>query len=343
MARFPNLPYKEFSSARPGSFPWILALWAFISLHFNLLGLDFLSFRRFGPAFPCILDYWAFISLHFGLLGLDFVAFWPFGGQLVGPPISCQKWPVFPIPRTKNLAAAGPAPFCNFWPFGPSFLWILALCALISFHFGVLGLHFLQAFWPFGGQLVGGVSISCKKWTVFPISHTKNLAAPGPALFWNFWPFGPSFPSIFALWAFISLHFGLLGLHFFAFWHFRLSFHCILALWAFISLHFGLLGVSFWGPPPASCQKRSVCLRNIQRIYQMCFHFGLVGLHFLLFWPCILAFWAFISFHFGLVGFDFLACWVFAASFWAHPTSYQKYTKNLSAPGPACPLQTTLA
>ena len=52
-----------------------------------------------------------------------------------------------------------------------------------------------------------------------------------------------------AFWAFISLHFGLVGLHFLAFWLCGPSFPCILALWAFISLHLGLFGVSFWAPP----------------------------------------------------------------------------------------------
>ena len=50
-------------------------------------------------------------------------------------------------------------------------------------------------------------------------------------------------------------------------------------------------------------------------------HFGLVGLHFLAFWPrrlsfpCILALWAFISLHFGLVGFYFPAFWPCGPSF----------------------------
>ena len=52
-----------------------------------------------------------------------------------------------------------------------------------------------------------------------------------------------------AFWACISLHFGLVGLHFLAFWLCVPSFPCILALWAFISLHFGLFGVSFRAPP----------------------------------------------------------------------------------------------
>ena len=146
--------------------------------------------------------------------------------------------------------------------------------AFISFHFGLLGLHFLA-----------------------------------------FWPFGPSFPCILALWAFISFHFGLVGLHFLSFWPCGPSFPCILALWAFISFHFGLVGLHFlafclFGPlfpfillsfpcilavsgsasgaHPTSCQKRSVFLRNIQRIYQRQARlhlaiFSVLGLHFLSF------------------------------------------------------------
>ena len=62
-----------------------------------------------------------------------------------------------------------------------------------------------------------------------------------------FWPFGPSFPFILAFWAFISFHFGLLGLHFFSFWPFGPSFPFI----------FGLSGLPR-GVPPTSCQKRPV-------------------------------------------------------------------------------------
>ena len=122
-----------------------------------------------------------------------------------------------------------------------------------------------------------------------------------------------------AFWAFISLHFGLVGLHFLAFWPCGPSFPCILALWAFISFHFGLFGVSFWAPPISS-QKWTVFPTSLQWIYQRRdrLHFAvfsLLGLHFLAFWPCgplfpcILAFWAFISLHFGLVGLHFLSFW----------------------------------
>ena len=250
-------------------------------------------------------------------------------------PTSCQKWSVLPLFHIKNLAGPGPASFSKFWPFGPSFPFILAFWAFIFFHFGLLGLHFLS-FWPFG-----------------PSFGLLGLH------FLSFWPFGPSFPFILSFWAFfpfpsgllrgargvpphiafvpykefsrarpgfifqilafwtlISFHFGLLGLHFLSFWPFKLH----LAFWGFISFHFGLLGLhflSFWPFGPS---------------------FALLGFHFLSFWPfgpsfpfilafwaficpfglsCpfILAFWAFIFFHFGLLGLHFLSFWPFGPSF----------------------------
>ena len=101
--------------------------------------------------------------------------------------------------------------------------------------------------------------------------------------FWPFWPLGPSFPFILAFWAFISF--------ILAFWGFILF---ILAFWAFISF---ILAFSAF----------------------ISFRFGLLGLHFLSFWPFgpsfpfILAFWAFISFHFGLLGLP--SFWPFGLSF----------------------------
>ena len=103
------------------SFPFILAIWGFISFHFGLLGLSF----------PFNLAFWAFISFHFGLLGLHFLSFWPFGLR-----------------------------FLSFWPFGLSFpfilacwaffLFILAFWAFISFHCGLLGfIFFILASWAF--------------------------------------------------------------------------------------------------------------------------------------------------------------------------------------------------
>ena len=60
------------------------------------------------------------------------------------------------------------------------------------------------------------------------------------------------FNRIFALWACISLHFGLVGVHFLTSWPCRLSFPCLLAAWAFISLYIGAAVASFWGPPHKS-------------------------------------------------------------------------------------------
>ena len=259
---FAQRPYNGFISAVTGSILQFLAFWAFISLHFGLVGLHFLAFWPCGPSFPCILALWAFISFHFGLFGvgfcapptscqkwpvcptslqwiyqrrdrphfavfsaqgLHFLAFWPWGpsfpcilafsGSASGPPpTSCQKWPVCPTslqwiyqrrdrPHFAVFSTQG-LHFLAFWPWGPSFPCILALWAFISLHFGLVGFHFL-AFWPCGSELVGPPPTSCQKRPVFPMSHIKNLAAPGPASFSNFRPFGPSFPFILAFWALI--------------------------------------------------------------------------------------------------------------------------------------------
>ena len=132
------------------SFPCILALWAFISLHFGRFGVSFWCPPHKLPKMarlpnvltvdlsaPCLAPFcsflalWAFISLHFGLVGLHFLAFWP-----------CRS----------------------------SFPCVLAFWAFISFHFGLVGLHFL-AFWPFRGQLLGSLPpTSCQKWPVCPTS-----------------------------------------------------------------------------------------------------------------------------------------------------------------------------
>ena len=208
-----------------------LAFWAFISFHFGLLGIHFLSFWSFGhsfpfilafwpfgPSFPFILAFWAFISFHFGLLG--FISFHfgllgllSFHFGLLGlhfllPSSGCPWGPPHKLPKTVRFAFV---PYKEFSRARPGFIFqILAFWASIP-HFGLLGLDFLP-FWPFGPY------------------------------FLSFWPFGPSFPFILPFWAFIlafsafiSFHFGLLGLH--------------LPFWAFISFHFGLLGLhflSFW-------------------------------------------------------------------------------------------------
>ena len=324
------------------------------------MGFHFLAFWPCGPSFPCILALWAFISLHFGLVGLHFLSFWPFRGQLLGPPPQVAKICPF-AQRPYNgfisavtgsilqfLAIGAFIPlhfglvglhFLAFWPCGPSFPCILALWACISLHFGPVGLHFL-AFWPCG------LSFPCILALWAFISLHFGLVG---FHFLPFWPFRSpllgsppqvakncpfaqrpyngfisavtgSILQFLAFWTFISLHFGLVGLHFLAFfglvglyflafWPCGPSFPCILAFSGPAS-----------GPPPTSCQKWPVCPTSLQWIYQRRdrLHFAvfsLLGLHFLAFWPCgpsfpcILASWAFISLHFGLVSLYFLAFW----------------------------------
>ena len=153
-----------------------------MSFHFGLLGLHFLSFWHFGPSFPFILAFWAFI-LHFGLV---VASLWP-------PPTSCQKRR-FPNVPYKEFSSARPGFIFQF----------LAFWAFISFHFGLLGLHFLS-FWPFGPSFPFILAFWAR--LHFPIFGLLGLH------FLSFWPFGPSFPFILAFWAFVSFHFGLLGLH----------------------------------------------------------------------------------------------------------------------------------
>ena len=232
-----------------------------------------------GPSFPRILLLW--------------------GSASGPPPTSCQKWPVCPTSlqwiyqRRDRLHFAVFSllgfHFLAFWPCGPSFPCILALWAFISLHFGLVGLHFL-AFWPFRGQLPGPPPHVAKNYPFAQRPYNGFISAvTGPIL------------QFLAFWAFISFHFGLVGVHFLVFWPCRPSFPCILGFCAFISLHFGLVGLhflSFWvfrgqllGPPPTSCQKWPVCPTSLQWIYQRRdrLHFvvfSLLGFHFLAFWPC---------------------------------------------------------
>ena len=330
--RMPLWPWSMFNSIFL-SF-WLvglhfLAFWpfrpSFNSLHFDLVGLHFFAFWPCGPSFPCILALRAFISFHFGLFG---VSVWG------SPPTSCQKWPVCPTslqwiyqrrdrPHFAVFSILG-LHFLAFWPCGPSFPCILALWAFISLHFG---LHFLS-FWPFRGRLLAPPPQVAKNGPFAQRPYNGFISAVTGSIL-----------QFLAFWALISLHFGLVGLHFLAFWPCGPSFPCILALRAFISFHFGLFGVGFWGPP-TSCQKWPVCPTSLQWIYQRRdrLHiavFSILGLHFLAFWPCgpsfpcILALWAFISFHFGLFG----------VGFWAPPHKLPKMarlpnvlTMDLSAP-----------
>ena len=314
----------------------------------------FLSFWPCGPSFPCILTLWAFISLHFGLVGLHFLAFWPcgpsfpfilaFSGSASGvPPTSCQKWPVCQTSLQWIYQCRDRLHFAVFSILGLHFLAFWPLWAFISLHFGLVGLHFL-AFWPCGlsfpcilalwafisfhfglfGVGFWGPPTSCQKWPVCPMSlqwiyqrrdrpHFAVFSILG-LHFLSFWPCRPSFPFILAFWAFISFHFGLVGLHFLAFWPCGHSFPFILAF-----------SGSAFRVPPTSCQKWPVCPTSLQWIYQCRDRphfavFSILGLHFLAFWPCgpsfpcILALWAFISLHFGLVGLHFLSFWPFGPS-----------------------------
>ena len=139
------------------------------------------------------------------------------------------------------LTRASPPPrgqFLSFWPFGPfhALFWpcsalqgaipfILAFCAAIFIHFGLLGLDFCP-FWSLG--------------TYKGFAHTGLPSGGGQFL--SFWPFGPChsllcvfrpcFLCSFNLWASISLYFGRVGLHFLAFWPCGSSFLCVLAYWA---------------------------------------------------------------------------------------------------------------
>ena len=322
---FAQRPYNGFSSAMTGSILQFLAFRAFISLHFGLVGLHFLAFWPCGPSFPFILAFWAFISFHFGLLGFHFLSFWHFR-------------PLFPV--------------------------ILAFWACISFHCGLLGLvglHFLAfwlcglhflSFWLFRGQLLGSSPQVAKNGLFAQRPYNGFISARTGSIL-----------QFLAFWAFISLHFRLVGLHFLAFWLCGPSFPCILVLWAFISLHFGLVGLhflAFWpfrgqllGPPPQVAKNRPFAQRpyngfSSPRTGSIFVVFSLQGLYFLAFWPCrpsfpcILALWAFISLHFGLVGLHFLAFWPFRGQLLGPLHKLPKIarlpkvlTKDLAVPGPA--------
>ena len=102
---------------------------------FSLVGLHFLAFWPCGPSFPCILALWAFISLHFGLVGLHFLAIWPFRSQLPGsPPHVAQNGP-FALRPYNGFISVVTGSILQFLRCGPSFPCILALWAFISLHF----------------------------------------------------------------------------------------------------------------------------------------------------------------------------------------------------------------
>ena len=184
-----------------GSILQFLAFWAFISLHFGLvglhvgsppfvffhfgfLGLHFLSFWLFGLSFPFLLAFWAFISFYIGILGLHFLSFWPFG-------------PLFPF----ILAFLG-LYFLSFWLFGPLFPCILAFWGFISFHFRRFplvfsfscqgrGFPYLLVFWWRSLQLCLLTLVSTGL-TALPAMdaqahacETSGTASPSPPQWWE--------------------------------------------------------------------------------------------------------------------------------------------------------------
>ena len=281
---------------------------------FSILGLHFLVFWPCGPSLPCILALWAFISLHFGLAGLHFLLFWPFRGRLLAPPPQVAKNGPFAQRPYHGFISAVTGPILQFLAFWAFISLHLALWAFISLHFGLVGLQFL-AFWPCGPSFPCILAFISFHFGLFGVGFwpppPPQVAKNGPFAQrpYNGFISAVTEPILqfLAFWAFISLHFGLVGLHFLAFWPCGPSFPCILALWAFISLHFGLVGFHFLAFWP--CGPSFPCILALWAFISL--HFGLVGLHFLAFWPCrlsfpcILALWAFISFHFGFFGVRF--------------------------------------
>ena len=173
------------------------------------MGFHFLAFWPCGPSFPCVLALWAFTSFYFGLFG---VSLW------APPPQGAKNSPFAQRPYNGFISAVT-----------GSILQLLAFWAFISLHFGLVGLHFL-AFWPCGPSFP------------FILAFSESASWPPPPQVAKNCPFAQrayngfisavtgSILQFLAFWAFISLHFGLVGLHFLAFWLCGPSFPCILAL-----------------------------------------------------------------------------------------------------------------
>ena len=185
---------------------------ALLGLHFDLLGLHFLSFWPFGPSFPFILAFWDFIffhfdllvfhSFHFRLLGLHFLSFWLFG-------LSCPFILVFKASKRANWPGSGrkslfPFQILQFFLFKnllfaklklmESFPFTLAFWAFISFYFRLLGLSVLR-FLNFGF-----LGLNFLSFWYFWFSFPFILALLGVYFFFlafsgldflSFWPFGP--------------------------------------------------------------------------------------------------------------------------------------------------------
>ena len=121
----------------------------------------------------------AFISFHFGLVG---VSFW-------SPIYKLPKMARLPNVLTMDLRTPWPAPFCNFLPswafislhFG--FVGFHPVCHVpYNFHFGPFSLHFLS-FWPFGPSFPFILALSAP----FPLlSHTFNCEG-----FWTLFQVSP--------------------------------------------------------------------------------------------------------------------------------------------------------
>ena len=171
------------------------------------MGLHFLAFWPCRLSFPCILAFWAFISLHFGLVGLLFLAFWPcgpsfpcilaFSGSASGPPPHVAKNGPFTQRPYNGFIRAVTGSILQFLAFrafislyfGLVGLYFLAFWPCGSlFHFGLVGLHFL-VFWPcgpslpcilaFSGSASGVLPTSFQKWPVCPTNVlTMDLSAP---------------------------------------------------------------------------------------------------------------------------------------------------------------------
>ena len=106
----------------------------------------------------------------------------------------------------------------------------MAFWAFISFHFGLLGLHFILAFWALFPFILACLGCHVNSHHKLPkmarflnVPHKEFNSARSGYIF-----------QFLAFWAFIFFHFGLLGLHFFAFWPFGLSF-----------FHFGLWDIQY--------------------------------------------------------------------------------------------------
>jgi len=135
-----------------------LAFWVFISFHFGPFGASFPLFLAFLVLHFLHFAFWTLISFHFGLLS----------GQKGHPARIWPKLAIFPLnfaifPFQKFAVLGLHFSLLDFfsyiWPFAPSFPYILAFWAFISFHFGPFGASFplflafwgfIPSFWPFG-------------------------------------------------------------------------------------------------------------------------------------------------------------------------------------------------